>query len=147
MTSALPSHAAEVPAVETEIAIDMVKRVIPAAPVIVLIAGLLGGSKGAWSAALAVLVVTVNFLLAAVSLAWAARISPVALMATAFGGFLMRMGLLTGVILAVRHAPWINLPAFAITILATHLGLLFWETRYVSATLAFPGLKPTGKGA
>jgi hypothetical protein len=27
------------------------------------------------------------------------------------------------------------------------LGLLFWETRYVSASLAFPGLKPTSKGA
>ena len=26
----------------------------------------------------------------------------------------------------------------------THLGLLFWETRYVSATLAYPGLKPRG---
>ena len=24
----------------------------------------------------------------------------------------------------------------------THLGLLFWETRYVSVTLAYPGLKP-----
>ena len=142
MTSTLPTTAAEVPNVETEIALDMVKRVIPAAPVIVLVAGLLGGSKGAWSAALAVAVVTVNFLLAAVSLSWAARVSPIALMATAFGGFLLRMGLLTAVILAVRHAPWINLPAFAITILATHLGLLFWETRYVGASLAFPGVKP-----
>ena len=27
--------------------------------------------------------------------------------------------------------------------LVTHLGLLFWELRYVSASLAFPGLKPT----
>jgi hypothetical protein len=132
----------EVPAVETEIALDMVKRVIPAAPVIVLVAGLLGGTSGAASAALAVAVVTMNFLLAAVSLSWAARVSPIALMATAFGGFLVRMSLLTGVILAVRHAPWINLPAFAITILATHLGLLFWETRYVGASLAFPGVKP-----
>ena len=135
-------HASEVPAVETEIAADMVKRVIPAAPVIVLVAFLLGGSKGAWSAALAVLVVAVNFLLAAVSLAWAARTSPMALMATALAGFLVRMSLLTGVILAVRHASWINLSAFAITILATHLGLLFWETRYVGASLAFPGVKP-----
>ncbi|MEY2456720.1 MAG: hypothetical protein QOK06_1814, partial [Acidimicrobiaceae bacterium] len=83
-------HATEVPNVETEIAGDMVKRVIPAAPVIVLIAGLLGGSKGAWSAALAVAVVTANFILAAVSLAWAARTSPMALMATALGGFLVR---------------------------------------------------------
>jgi hypothetical protein len=63
-------------------------------------------------------------------------------MATAFGGFLVRMGMLTAVILAVRHASWINLSAFAITLLATHLGLLFWETKYVGATLAFPGVKP-----
>ena len=33
--------------------------------------------------------------------------------------------------------------ALAILILVTHLGLLFWELRYVSASLAFPGLKPT----
>jgi hypothetical protein len=108
----------------------------------VIVAALLGGSQGAWSALLAVAVVAANFLLAAVSLSWAARISPVALMATAFGGFLARMGLVTAVILAVRHTSWINLTAFAITILATHLGLLFWEMKYVGATLAFPGVKP-----
>ena len=28
-------------------------------------------------------------------------------------------------------------------LIVTHLGLLFWETRFVSATLAFPGLKPS----
>ena len=128
--------------VETQLATDMVKRAVPLAPAIVLAALVLGGSKGAWSAALAVAVVAANFLLAAVSLSWAARTSPVALMATAFGGFLFRMGLLTAVILAVRHASWINLSAFAITLLATHLGLLFWETKYVGATLAFPGVKP-----
>ena len=33
--------------------------------------------------------------------------------------------------------------ALGITVLVTHLGLLFWELRYVSASLAFPGLKPT----
>jgi hypothetical protein len=137
------THAHDVPAVETQIAGDMVKRVIPVAPVIVLIAGLSGGSRGAWSALLAVAVVAANFLLAAVSLSWAARISPVALMATAFAGFLARMGLVTAVILAVRHTSWINLTALAITILATHLGLLFWEMRYVGASLAFPGVKPT----
>jgi hypothetical protein len=132
----------EVPNVETQLATDMVKRAIPAAPVVVLVAGLLGGSHGAWSALLAIGVVAANFLLAAGSLSWAARISPVALMATAFGGFLFRMGLVTAVIIAVRHTSWINLTAFAITILATHLGLLFWEMKYVGATLAFPGVKP-----
>jgi hypothetical protein len=135
-------QAVDVPNVETQLAGDMVKRAIPLAPVVVLVAALFGGSQGAWSALLAIAVVAANFLLAAVSLSWAARISPVALMATAFGGFLARMGLVTAVILAVRHTSWINLTAFAITILATHLGLLFWEMKYVGATLAFPGVKP-----
>jgi hypothetical protein len=128
--------------VETELAGDMAKRAIPAAPVIVVAALLLGGADGAWSALLAVAVVVANFLLAAVSLSWAARISPVALMATAFAGFLVRMGLVTAVILAVRNTSWIDLTTLAITILVTHLGLLFWEMRYVGATLAFPGVKP-----
>ena len=33
--------------------------------------------------------------------------------------------------------------ALGLTIIVTHLGLLFWELRYVSASLAFPGLKPS----
>ena len=142
MTATATAPVQDVPAVETQIAGDMVKRVIPVAPVIVLVAGLLGGANGAWSALLAVAVVAANFLLAAVSLSWAARISPVALMATAMVGFLVRMGLVTAVILVVRHTSWINLSALAITILATHLGLLFWEMKYVGASLAFPGVKP-----
>jgi len=130
------------PDVETAIATDMVKRAIPIAPAIVLVALLAAGSKGAWSALLAVAIVIVNFLLAAVSLSWAARTSPVTLMATSLGGFLVRMGLVTAVVLAVRHASWINLSILAITILVTQLGLLFWETKYVGASLAFPGVKP-----
>lgn len=133
--------AAVVPSVETELAGDMVKHAIPIAPAIILVAGLTAGANGAWTAALAIVVVAANFLLAAVSLSWAARTSPVALMAVALGGFLVRMGLLTAVILAVRHASWINLSVLAITILATQLGLLFWEMRYVGGSLAFPGVK------
>jgi hypothetical protein len=138
--NAVPGVAA--PNVETDLATDMVKRAIPLAPAIVLVAALFGGSKGAWSALLAVTVVVANFLLAAASLSWAARTSPVALMAMALGGFLVRMMLVTAVVLAVRHASWINLSVLAITILVTQLGLLFWETKYVGASLAFPGVKP-----
>jgi len=100
--NAVPGVAA--PNVETDLATDMVKRAIPLAPAIVLVAALFGGSKGAWSALLAVTVVVANFLLAAASLSWAARTSPVALMAMALGGFLVRMMLVTAVVLAVRHA-------------------------------------------
>lgn len=31
---------------------------------------------------------------------------------------------------------------FGVTIVVAHLGLLFWETKYISASLAFPALKP-----
>ena len=142
MTAVTDAATPSTPDVETAIATDMVKRAIPIAPAIVLVALLAAGSKGAWSALLAVAIVIVNFLLAAVSLSWAARTSPVTLMATSLGGFLVRMGLVTAVVLAVRHASWINLSVLAITILVTQLGLLFWETKYVGASLAFPGVKP-----
>ena len=138
----MTATATATPDVETELVVDMLKRAVPAVPVVIIVAALFAGSSGALSALLAVAVVAGNFALAAVSLSWAARISPVTLMATAFGGFAARMGIVTVVILAVRHTSWIHLSVFAITILATHLGLLFWESKYVGASLAFPGVKP-----
>jgi putative NIF3 family GTP cyclohydrolase 1 type 2 len=45
--------------------------------------------------------------------------------------------------MVVRDASWMNLPALGLTIIVTHLGLLFWELKYVSASMAFPGLKPS----
>ena len=43
---------------------------------------------------------------------------------------------------AVRHESWVDLPTLAVALFVTQIGLLFWETRYVSASLAYPGLKP-----
>ena len=139
--------AVRTPDVERELAFDMLRRGLPFTPVLLVACGLIWGSKGAWSALVAIAVVAVNFALSALALSWAARNSPVALMATAFGGFLARMMLVTLVVVLVRHQPWIDLPALAIAILVTHLGLLFWELRYVGASLAFPGLKPPHTGA
>ena len=134
--------AADVPAVEREIAFDIVKKAPIAAPIVIGLAAVIWGSAGAASAAVAVAVVCVNLVLAALSLAWAAKVSPAVLMGTALGGFLVRMGLVTVVVLVVRDQSWANLHALAITILVTHLGLLAWEAKYVSATLAYPGLAP-----
>ena len=64
------------------------------------------------------------------------------LMVASLGGFALRMGLIVVAVLLVKDAAWISLPALCLTILITHLGLLLWETRYVSASLAFPALKP-----
>jgi hypothetical protein len=131
---------------EVEIARDMVRRALPVAPVLVVVSAVVWGWHGALSSAYGIALVLVNFLLAAGLLAWAARVSPVMLMVAALGGFFIRMGLVVGAVLAVQHASWVALPPLLTTILITHVGLLLWETRYVSATLAFPGLAPARKG-
>ena len=45
-------------------------------------------------------------------------------------------------VLIVRNAEWFATVPFAITLLITYLGLLIWETKHVSASLAFPGVMP-----
>jgi len=135
--------AADAPPVERELVVDIAKRGLIVAPAIVAIAAIARGGPGAASAAFAVALVLLNLGLSGAALSWAARTSLNLLMVVALGGFLLRMGVLTGVIALIRHEPWVYLPTLAVTILVTQLGLLFWETKYVSATLAYPGLKPT----
>jgi hypothetical protein len=132
----------ETPAVERQLAFDMLKRGVWLAPVVVIAATVIWGTAGASSAGLAIALVLVNLVLAAVALSWAARRSLNMLMVVALGGFAVRMGLVTAVLLLVKDEPWIDLVALGVTVLVTHLGLLFWELRYVSASLAFPALKP-----
>ena len=144
MTSTI---AQPVPEVERELVFDMLRRGLPAIPVVLLVSGLIWGMSGVASAGYAMAIVAVNLVLSALALAWAARTSLTLLMGVALGGFLVRMGLVTVAILLVRDATWVDLVPVAITVLVAQLGLLFWETRYVSASLAFPGLKPApGKG-
>jgi hypothetical protein len=130
------------PAVEREIARDMVRRALPAAPVIVLLAALGWGVDGALSAAFAVVVVVANFLLAAWVLAAASRISYGLLMGAALFGYLVRIALIGLAVWAVKDLSWVEPVPLGLTLIVTHLGLLLWELRYVSASLAFPGLKP-----
>jgi hypothetical protein len=132
----------EAPPVERQLAFDMLKRGVWFAPLVVLAATVIWGPAGASSAAVAIALVLVNLVLAALALSWAARRSLNMLMAVALGGFAVRMGLVTAVLLLVKDEPWIDLVALGVTVLVTHLGLLFWELRYVSASLAFPALKP-----
>jgi ATP synthase I chain len=130
------------PAPEREIATDMVRRALPAAPVILLLALVPWGVDGALSAAFAMAVVVVNFLLAAWVLAAASRISYGLLMGAALFGYLVRIALIGLAVWAVKDMSWVEPLPLGLTLIVTHLGLLLWELRYVSASLAFPGLKP-----
>jgi hypothetical protein len=130
-------------AVELQVSSDMVKRGLIVAPLLVLAGYLIWGSDGAWSTAYAVGLVLVNFLLSALLITWAARISLVALMATTMFGYLLRLGVLFVAVFAVKDTAWISLPAVGAAIIVTHLGLLVWELKFVSISLAYPGLKPS----
>lgn len=128
---------------EYELVGDLLRRALPVAPVIVVVAGLVAGVDGALSAGIAVLAVAANLALAAASLVWAGRISLGLLMGVALGGYAVRMSALFLAVFLLKDLAWIHLPSLGLTLVATHLGLLFWELRYVSASLAHPGLKPT----
>ena len=130
------------PAVERDIAFDLVKHGLALAPVVVLVAGLVSGWDGTASAAIAFAIVCLNFTLAAVSVGWAAKISPVMVGGVALGGYVVRLGLILVALALLRHVSWIVLPWLGFTLVGAHLVLLFWEMRYVSMSLAAPGLRP-----
>jgi hypothetical protein len=132
----------DTPPVERQVALDMARRSLFVAPVIIGVASIVWGVHGGISAAVGLALAVANLLLAAVMISWAAKVSLVVMAATALGGYVLRLVLLTAVIFAIRHQPWVSWIPLAFTLALTHLGLLIWETRYVSATLAYPALKP-----
>lgn len=139
---------ASTPAVERQIAFDMTRRGLLVAPLLVGVGAAVWGWHGAASAAFGLGLALANLLAAAAIMSWAARISIVAVAAAALGGYLLRLALLTVAVFAVRHQAWVSWIPLSFTLVITYLGLLIWETRYVSASLAFPALKPRAqKGA
>ena len=132
------------PATEQSIANDLVKRGLMVLPALLVVFGITHGLHGALSSAYGLALVLVNFLFAAALLAWSARISLSMLMVAVLGGYVLRLGLVTAAVIAVRDTAWVEMVPLGVTIIVTHLGLLLWETKYVSASLAYPGLKPKG---
>lgn len=133
------------PAPEPVLVRDMAKRALGFAPLVVLACTAVWGGAGAASAGYALVIVLANFALAAWLLSTAARTSYGLLMGAALFGFLLRLGLISAAVLLVKDAGWVEPLALGLTLVVAHLGLLFWELRYVSLNLADPGLKPIPK--
>jgi len=130
------------PASEATVAVDLVRRGLFVAPVLIAVGAIGWGSDGALSVAFAIALVFANFLVAAGIISFSARMGLGVLMAAVLLGYLFRLGVLFAAVWLVKDASWMALVPFGLTLVITHLGLLFWETRYVSASLAFPALKP-----
>lgn len=130
------------PLVEREVALDIVRRGLMVSPAILLVAGLLRGWSGVASAAIGLGIVLINFLAAAAIMTRAAKSGATAIGAAALAGYVVRLAVILVALVLLRHQPWIDLPTLGFVIVGTHLGLLVWEMKYVSLTLAAPGLKP-----
>ncbi len=127
---------------EIEIVRDIARRALPVVPVILAVGALAAGIDGALSAAVGIALVLANFVTAAASLVWAGRINFALLMGVALFGYVVRISVLFGAVFLLRDLAWVHLLTLGCTMVVTHLGLLAWELKYVSASLAHPGLKP-----
>jgi hypothetical protein len=132
----------EGPAPAMAVALDLAKRGLWLLPIALIVSAAFWGLPGVASTAYGMAIVIVNFVLAAYLLAVGGRISAVAMGAFALFGFLMRLGLIFIAVLLVKDADWVRLVPLGLTLIVTHLVLLFWELRHVSSQLAFPGLTP-----
>lgn len=142
MSTAPAATAASSTQVEWDMATDMVRRGLPVAPVLVLVGAFGWGVDGALSTCYALVLVLGNLLVAAALMRWAARKSLGVLAGVAAGGYAVRMALVTLAVWAVKDGSWVELLPLGLTIVFTQLGLLWWETRQISLSLAYPGLKP-----
>jgi hypothetical protein len=113
--------------IESRLARHTVARAIYVAPVMIALFWILRGWDGAWSAAVGVLVVIANFLLAGAILSISARISLSAYHAAALIGFFLRLGLLTVTMLLIAEYAPIDRLAFGITAVVTYLVLIAAE--------------------
>ena len=132
----------EGPSPATAVAWDMVKRAVPMIPIGIIIGALIAGFGGAMSVLYGIALILFNFVAAAYLLSWAAGISFALVGATALGGYAIRLAVIFAAFWVVRLESWFEPLPFGITIIVTHLGLLFWEMRFISVSLAHPGLKP-----
>ena len=115
------------PPIEANLAKETVSRAIYIGPVLVLLFWLLSGWDGAWSAALGVVVVVVNFLLAGAILSISLRISLQAYHAAALIGFLLRLGLFVGAVYLIATLVEVDRIAFGISAVVGYMALLAWE--------------------
>jgi hypothetical protein len=115
------------PAIEADLARATVARGIYVGPALILLFGLLRGWEGAWSAALGVVVVIANFLLAGAILSISARISLQAYHAAALIGFFLRLVLFIGAVYLIASVVEVDRIAFGISAVVAYFTLLTWE--------------------
>ncbi len=118
---------------------ELVRRLLPfAVPALAIAAGVgaaLGGAGAAWSAAIAIGVVALNFVAHAGSMAWAARISPMLVMAVGLGGYVVRVAAFTVALLLLNRLAWFSPLAFVAAFAPATVALLAVEMRLLGGRM------------
>jgi hypothetical protein len=118
---------------------ELVRRLLPfAVPALAIAAGVgaaLGGAGAAWSAAIGIVAVAVNFVAYAGSVAWAARISPMLVMAVGLGGYVVRVAAFTVALLLLNRLAWFSPLAFVAAFAPTTVALLAVEMRLLGGRM------------
>jgi hypothetical protein len=118
---------------------ELIRRIAPLALPLAVIAFAIGtvmdGLDAGWSAAIAITVVTLNFVAHGWSLALAATISPMVLYAVGLGGFVVRLGVIVVVIALLQQTAWFSIGAFLAALVPCTIALLAVEMKMVSGRM------------
>jgi hypothetical protein len=108
-----------------------------------------GGMGAAWSSTIGVGVVFANLNAYAWSLAWAARVSPVAVLAVGMGGYVVRLALIVILIVLLDRLGWFSPLAFALAIVPSTVFVLAFELRLLGGSLTSElwSIPPAGERA
>ncbi len=118
---------------------ELIRRVTPfavlAAVAAYAIGALFGGPSSGWSAVIAIAIVYLNFVANALSIAWAATISPTLVSVVALGGYAIRLIIYTLALVLLNQMPWFSPVAFALTLVPAVVALLIYETKALSGRM------------
>jgi hypothetical protein len=117
----------------------LIRRVTPFAPpaavVAYVVGALFGGADAGWSAAIAIVIVYLNFVANALSIAWAASTSPTIVSIVALGGYVVRLIVYTVALVLLNQLSWFSPVAFALALVPAIIALLVYETKALSGRL------------
>lgn len=103
---------------------------------VALVVGWISGGRGSGlSAAIAIAIVTANFVAFALSIAWAAKVSPTMLAIVALGGYLVRLIIFTLVLLGLDTLAWFSPLAFVCALMPAVIALLVYEAKILSGRM------------
>jgi len=142
VTAPVIQTSAPVPDVQRTIVTDMARRAAIVAPFVVVAAAIGWGINGAASALYALAIVMINFALSGYVVARATTLSRNFIMMFVLGGFVGRMLFVLGAMTLAGRFDWVEKVPLGVTVIVAHLGLLIWESRHLSISLAYPALKP-----